>query len=146
MLVYIDENGEWFEIFCLISTTAIHLEALDCYTFHNISKHISIFVFHNFCLMFFGLFAGFLKITAPGWGFSTIFLPQGSGFCTFFVPGCKEFALSKNSPAVCPGGGGRGKRSGLELLIHNMSLMISRSLSLLGLNLMAYLSEATRNW
>ena len=49
-------------------------------------------------------FAGFLKIIAPGWGFSTIFLPQGSGFRTLFVPGGGEFALSKNSPGLCPGG------------------------------------------
>ena len=43
-------------------------------------------------------FAGFLKIIAPGWGFSTIFLPQGSGFRTFLMPGGGEFALSKQFP------------------------------------------------
>ena len=50
-------------------------------------------------------FAGFLKIIAP-LGFSTIFLPQGSGFRTFFVPGegGGEFALSKNSSGVCQRG------------------------------------------
>ena len=37
--------------------------------------------------MFCAFVAGFLKIIALGWGFSTIFLPQGSGFRTFFVPG-----------------------------------------------------------
>ena len=34
---------------------------------------------------------------APGVGFSTIFLPQGSGFRAFFVSGGGEFDLSKNS-------------------------------------------------
>ena len=43
-------------------------------------------------------------------GFSTIFLPQGSGFRTFFVLEGWGFALSKNSPGVCPEGW-----SGLEL-------------------------------
>ena len=52
-------------------------------------------------------FAGFLKIIAPGRGFSTIFLPQGSGFRTFFVP-------RGNSPfQKIPQGGGWW--SGLEL-------------------------------
>ena len=42
-----------------MSIKAIHQEAL-CYVFHNISKHNSTSVFHNFCLMFPGIFVGFL--------------------------------------------------------------------------------------
>ena len=54
----------------------------------NISKHIYLaFVFHNFYLMFCGFFAGFLKRITRGWDFSTILLPQGLEFRTFFVPG-----------------------------------------------------------
>ena len=34
------------------------------------------------CFVF---FVGFLKIIAPGWGFSTMFLPQRSGFRNFFA-------------------------------------------------------------
>ena len=75
-------NGELFVIFW-ISIKAIHQEALGCYMFHNISKHISISVFRNFCLMFCGFFAEFLKTIAREWGFSRIFLPQGSGFRTW---------------------------------------------------------------
>ena len=58
-------------------------------------------------------FAGFLKIIAPGWGFRMIFLPQGSGFRTFFVPGVGNSPFQRNSPGVCPGGGVGW--SGLEL-------------------------------
>ena len=57
--------------------------------------------------MFVFFFAGFLTIIAPGWGFSTSFLPQGLVFCTFFVPGGWGIRpFKKNSP--------RGL-SGLEL-------------------------------
>ena len=64
----------------------------------NVSKHISISVlfFIISILCFVGVFfAGFLKIIAPGWDFSTIFLPQGSGFRTFLVPGEWGIRLSK---------------------------------------------------
>ena len=44
------------------------------------------------------LFGGFSKISAPGWGFKTIFLPQGSGFRTFFVPGGWRIRPFKNIP------------------------------------------------
>ena len=44
--------------------------------------------------------------------FGTIFLSQGSGFCTFVVPGVGQFALSKNSRG---GGGLPGGWSSLEL-------------------------------
>ena len=37
-------------------------------------------------LLYFVFFAGFFKINARRWGFSTIFLSLGSGFRTFFVP------------------------------------------------------------
>ena len=45
-----------------------------------------------------------------------IFLPQGSEI-SHFLPtrGDGVFALSKNSPGVCKGGGGGGVWSGLEL-------------------------------
>ena len=59
--------------------------------------------FYNFCLMLCVLFSRFLTKNAPVWGFSMIFLPQGSGFWTFLVPLGGEFALSKNSLGVCPG-------------------------------------------
>ena len=39
-----------------------------------------------------------MKIMAPGVGFSTIFLPQGWGFRTFFVLRGEELALSKKFP------------------------------------------------
>ena len=81
-------NGEWFGIFW-ISIKAIHHKALGFYIFHyfNISKHISVSVlFVQFLYHVLSFLARFLKIIAPGWAFSTIFLPQGSGFHTFFVP------------------------------------------------------------
>ena len=49
-------------------------------------------------------YAGFLKIIASVWGFSTIFLPQGSAFRTFFVPGGGAFALSKKISLGFAGG------------------------------------------
>ena len=93
---------------------ATHQEALVFYMFHcfYISKQyfstvsiISVSCFVYFCC--------FLKIIAPGWGFSTIFLPQGLGFPTFLMPRGGEFALSKNSVGFALGGG--GEWSGLEL-------------------------------
>ena len=53
----------------------------------NISKHISnsVLFLITFVSCFVYFFAGFLKIIAPGVGFFTISLPQGSGFRTFFV-------------------------------------------------------------
>ena len=45
-----------------------------------------------------------------GWVFSTMFLPQVSGFRTFFVPGEWGIRPFKKFPGVCPGGW-----SGLEL-------------------------------
>ena len=55
----------------------------------NVSKHISIsvlFFFCNFCLMIL-FFCWIFENNCPrGWGFSTIFLSQGSGFRTVFVP------------------------------------------------------------
>ena len=61
--------------------------------------------------MFCGGFCWIFENNCPGgWGFSTIFLPQVSGFCTFFVPGGggEEFALSKNFP------GGLMVRTGID--------------------------------
>ena len=60
---------------------------------------------------FVGFFAGFLKIIAPGWGFSTIFLPQGSGFRNFFVPEGWRIRSFKKFHGGLPGRGW----SGLEL-------------------------------
>ena len=54
--------------------------------------------------MFCVLFAGFLKKIALGWGFSTIFCPRGRGSALSLCLGGGEFALSKNSPGVLPGG------------------------------------------
>ena len=56
----------------------------------------------------------FLKIIAPGWGFSTIFLPQGLGFPTFLMPRGGEFALSKKFNGVSLGGGGGMVRLGID--------------------------------
>ena len=85
-------------------------EALGFYMFHcfNISKHIriSVLFFIISVSYFVGVFAVFLKIIVPGWGFSTIFLPQRSGFRTFFVPRVGEFAFSKKSLGLCLGGHG----------------------------------------
>ena len=81
-------NGEWFEIFW-ISIKVTCQEALGFYMFHyfNISIHIIISaLFSMISVLCFLFFAGFLKINGPGWGISTIFLPQGAGFLTFFVP------------------------------------------------------------
>ena len=64
----------------------------------------------------FCVFAGFLKIIAPGWGFSMIFLPQGSRFRISFVLEGWGIRSFKTSPVACPGeGGGGGWLSGLEL-------------------------------
>ena len=73
----------------------------------NISKYISIsvmfFITSVSCFVF---FVGFLKIIAPGWGFSTMFLPQRSGFCNFFAGGgMRNLPFQKNFPGVCPGDG-----------------------------------------
>ena len=106
-------NGELFEIFRM-SIKATHKEVLDFYMFDcfNISEHISIsvlfFIISVSC--FVGFFAVFLKIIAQGWGFSTIYLPQGSKFCTFFVLGGGKIALLKKLPGGLP-----GEWSGLEL-------------------------------
>ena len=81
---------------------AIHQEALGCYLFHNISKHISISVFQN---MFCVFFAGFLKIIAPGGGvLARFFCPMGQGFALSLCPRGGEFALSKDFPGGLPGG------------------------------------------
>ena len=48
---------------------------------------IVVFQFFVFSVSCFVFFAGFLKMIAPGVGFSTIFLPQGSLFRTFLVSG-----------------------------------------------------------
>ena len=77
----------------------------------NISKHISIsvlfFIISVSCSVF---FAGFLKIIALGLGSSTIFLPQESGFRTFFVHRGWEICPLKKFPGGLPWGW-----SGLEL-------------------------------
>ena len=81
-----------------MSIKAIHLEALGFYIFHcfNIAKHISILVlFFVTFISCFVLFCWIFKNNCP------IFLPQGSGFCTFFVPGGGEFPFQKNSPEIC---------------------------------------------
>ena len=49
-----------------------------------------------------------VSITYPPLRFSTIFLPQGSEFGTFFVYGGGEFAHSKTSPGFAGGEEGRG--------------------------------------
>ena len=87
-----------------MSIKAIHQEALGFYMYHNISKHIKHFssVFHNFSLMFCVLC----------WIFEN-HCPGGEGLARFFylcvaLPLCPrggEFALSKSSPGVFPGGG-----------------------------------------
>ena len=47
-----------------------------------------------------------MKAYAPGLGFYHDFLPQGQGFCTFFVPrGVGNLPIQKNSPGF---GLGRG--------------------------------------
>ena len=54
---------------------------------------------------FVGFFGGYLKIIVPGVGFSTIFLPHGSGFRTFFVTGEWGVRPLKKFPGVCRGDG-----------------------------------------
>ena len=60
------------------------------------------------------MFCAFRKQLPQGWGFSTIFLSQGSRFLTFFVPRGWGICPFEKIPleCVCPGGGGW---SGLEL-------------------------------
>ena len=64
----------------------------------------TVLIFLNICFSLFLshvlFFAEVLKIMAPRVGFSTIFLPQGSGFRTFFV-GNSPF--QKDSLGVRPG-------------------------------------------
>ena len=85
-----------------MSIKATHQEALGFYMFHcyNIYKHISIsalfFIISISCFEFFLL--DFYNNCPQGWGFSAIFLPHGSWFRTFFVPGGGEFTLSKKFP------------------------------------------------
>ena len=56
--------------------------------------------------MFCVLFYGFLKIIAPGVGFNTVLSARGVGVGGLSLrPGGGEFALSKNSPLICPGRG-----------------------------------------
>ena len=56
------------------------------------------------------VFAGFLKIIAPGGGVLARFLcPRGRGFALSLCPGGGEFARSENSPGVCPGGDGQAR-------------------------------------
>ena len=56
--------------------------------------------------MFFGVFfAGFLKIIVPGVGFQHDFSAPGVGVSLSLCARGGEFALSKNSPGVCPRGG-----------------------------------------
>ena len=50
-------------------------------------------------------FAGFFKLIAPGVEFSHDFSAQHRGFALSLCPGGGEFALSKNSPGGCQGGG-----------------------------------------
>ena len=86
------------------------------FMFHcfNISKHISISVlFYTIsvsCFVFF-LLDCFKIIQPRRLGFSTIFLPQGSDFCTFLFSGVRNSSFQKKiPPGICPGGW-----SGLEL-------------------------------
>ena len=54
--------------------------------------------------------AEFLIIIARGWSFSTIFLPQGSGFRTFLCSGGGGWnsPFQKVPPGFCWEGGGGG--------------------------------------
>ena len=82
--------------------------------YHNISKHISISVlFFIISVSCFLCFCWIFENHCPGGGvFARFFFPRGRDFALSLCPGGGEFALSKNSPGVCPGGGGW---SGLEL-------------------------------
>ena len=78
---------------------AIHQEALDCYMFHKISKHISMLVYRNFPLMFCGVFCWIFENSCLG----------GEDLAQFFCPRSRAFALSLcpgwgNSPVSTPGG------------------------------------------
>ena len=88
----------------------------------NISKHISIFAFQycfsQFLFMVCEFFAGFL-----GWDLALFFCPRGRGFKLSLCPGGGEFALSKNSPGVGPGG--------MVRLIHYLNTMRRAECSLL---------------
>ena len=57
-----------------------------------------------------------------GWGFSTIFLPQGSGLCTFFVPGGGGDSACQKIPRGFPGGW-----SGLELTDTYIKFFLKRN-------------------
>ena len=70
-------------------------------------------VFHNFCLMFCGFLAGFLKIIAPRGGvLAHFFCPRGEGFALSLCSRGWAFPFQKLFPGGLPGGGGW---SGLEL-------------------------------
>ena len=73
--------------------------------------------------MFCAIFAGFLKIIAPGVGLLHNFSAPGVGVFHFFVSGGEEFVLSKDSPGDLPGG-----CSGLELT-DTLVLDIARTVS-----------------
>ena len=63
-----------------------------------------------------------------------IFLPKGSGYRTFFVPGGGEFVLSKKFP----GGLHEGRWSGLELTDTLLESCISRAMSMSATNLLNF--------
>ena len=80
------------------------------YMFHcfNISEHISISVLF-FIISISCIFAGFLKIIVPGWGFSTIFLPLEVEVSHFIcAPGVGISPFQKIPQGLDRGGGGIG--------------------------------------
>ena len=72
---------------------------------------------HNFCLMF--------CVSFWGWGLSTTFLPQGSEFRTFFVPGGSIRPFKS-----WPGGGGGGEMVRLGFDSYIMHTMTTHSFSI----------------
>ena len=75
----------------------------------NISRHISIsvlfFIISVSC--FVGYFCRSFENNYPGGGvLARFFCPRGRGLALFCL-GNGEFALSKHSPGVCPGGDGQ---------------------------------------
>ena len=67
------------------------------------------------------MFCGFCwnpeKKLPRGWGSSTIFLSQGSGFRTFFGTRVGTSLIQKNSPGFCPGRGVGMVRLGIDWYI-----------------------------